>query len=156
MPINLNNAKEHCCLKYLKWNPLNNAEVDLLACLPVALVGLDGIAVDVISLASLHQNVQWATGKLSWTFDCSVSHLSFRISATVAPPVTLPMHCNGIAQSYHKQSINAHKWAPLSDILEKNWSLFCHIYFSELSLELFVCKFSGWLFTSSEKCFFLQ
>ena len=65
MPIKLNNAKEHCCLKYLKWKPLNNAEVDLNACLSVAAVGLDGIAVDVISLASLHQNVQWATGKLS-------------------------------------------------------------------------------------------
>ena len=55
MPINLNNSKEHFCLEDLKRLETVefdiNAEVDLIPCLPA--VGLDGIAVDYISLASM-------------------------------------------------------------------------------------------------------
>ena len=89
-----------------------NAEVDLNPCLPAAAVELDGIAVDYISLAS----------QCSIAPKCAIGNREIHLIAVYLisalgsvqrwPPVNAPMHCNGVAHSYHNQPINARKWAP--------------------------------------------
>ena len=126
MPINLNNAKEHCCLKDLKWKPLNNPEVDLNACLPVAALGLDGIAVDVISLASLCSIApKCAVGNRETQSNIWLQCISSQLwdqcngSPPSHPANALQWGCTQLSQSVNK--------CTKVGFLMKNWSLFWQI-----------------------------